>query len=123
VLGGFGTTVPQGVPLWAGDTSIWPNSNRCFALVFGDPTIDTAVQVDAVCYGTVITLGPAGWWAPEGNTDAGTDGGAGSSLARCPNGTDTDNNAADFTVTDDPTPGSANDCGGGAETGEPGQSG
>ena len=47
--------------------------------------------------------------ASEGSGDAGTDTGAGA-LGRCPNGVDTDDNAADFTLAATPTPGAANDC-------------
>jgi hypothetical protein len=45
----------------------------------------------------------------EGSGHAGTDLGPGS-LSRCPNGTDTDDNAADFQVTPNVTPGQDNDC-------------
>jgi hypothetical protein len=115
------TVVPLSVPLSSGGVGVWANSNRCFALVLGDPNSADAVLVDAVCYETVIGVGDPAWWAPEGSKIAGVDAGDSSSLARCPNGADTDDNAADFTVTDDPTPGTANDCGGVTQPDDPGQ--
>ena len=47
--------------------------------------------------------------ASEGTGGAGTDSGAGS-LARCPDGEDTDDNAIDFTKTETTSPGEANAC-------------
>jgi len=59
------------------------------------------LTVDSVCYGTAAFL------LCEGT--AALDVAAGASLARCPDGTDTDDNAADFAGDPTPTPGAAND--------------
>ena len=61
-----------------------------------------ATILDAVSYEAVVPL------AAEG-ANAGTDAGEGS-LSRCPDGGDTNDNGADFTLTTTLTPGSANSC-------------
>jgi hypothetical protein len=65
------------------------------------------VKVDGVCYGTSPDL------VCEGGTSA-PDASAGFSIARCPDGQDTDDNEADFAIDATPTPGAENDadCGG-----------
>ncbi|MBM3287967.1 MAG: hypothetical protein FJY88_11550, partial [Candidatus Eisenbacteria bacterium] len=58
--------------------------------------------VDALCYGT------GGCFAGEGSPA--TDPSADISLARCPNGNDTNDNSVDFVADNSPTPGTANDA-------------
>ncbi len=86
---------------------------------FGDQIADTDFQngpdsillrdaagatIDAVGYGS---FDPDEVFAGEGTPTV--DPGPDISIARCPDGSDTDNNGADFFADDTPTPGSAND--------------
>ena len=66
--------------------------------------------LDSVCYGSDPDL------VCEGGTNA-PDVTGGTSLARCPDGSDTDDNMADFLADETPTPGEMNDvvCGGGMQ--------
>ena len=65
---------------------------------------DDGSQVDAVAYEANVEA------ASEGNSNAGKDNGDGS-LSRCPDGTDTDDNGADFVVAIVSTAGQTNGCG------------
>ena len=90
----------------------WDLENGADALQLIDNSTGTPVLVDAVAYGAVdISGGPAsacnglGWY--EGNPAR--DVFAPLAIERCPAGSDTNNNATDFTP-NTPTPGTADSC-------------
>lgn len=64
--------------------------------------LQDTIIIDSICYGSTADL------ECEGGT-AGPDVGAGFSISRCPDGTDTDDNEADTAETPK-TPGAENDC-------------
>ena len=79
------------------------------ALVIGGPEVANPVVLDSVHYeNDVDSVGGLEVWAPEGG-HAPADSGA-KSLSRCPNGSDSDNNAEDFSLTSNRTLGGPNNC-------------
>jgi hypothetical protein len=86
------------------------NGADAVAIVQGDLNLVDPAPIlwDALAYEAVFVPGPGvSYWMGEG---AEMEGDAGSnSLGRCPNGVDTDDNAADFKSVP-PTPGVANIC-------------
>ncbi len=89
-------------------TADWQNGPDQVVLAFdanGDGTYDItdpAENIDSVCYGEDPDL------VCEGGTAA-PDVPGGTSIARCPDGVDTDDNAEDFVADITPTPGAFND--------------
>ena len=79
------------------------------ALVIGDLESESQVILDSVQYeGTIQSVFGLANWSAEGSgtaADTGT-----KSLSRCPNGSDSNNNNADFDLTTTKTPGEANYC-------------
>lgn len=90
-------TVPNGDLIDSG--ADWQNGADQVRLVLGTDIIDS------ICYGDSPDLSCEGTFAP--------DVASGVALARCPDGSDTDDNEADFVEDDTPTPGAENDgvCG------------
>jgi hypothetical protein len=109
LLGGLNVTI-QSLPI-AHDTL--PNgflgSGAAVALVIGAFDSESHTVIDSVHYEQSIpSVEGFSIWAAEGSPTA-TDTGD-SSLSRCPNGGDTNNNANDFQLTSSKTPGLANSC-------------
>jgi hypothetical protein len=77
----------------------WQNGADQMLLTF---TGELREIIDSICYGGTADLTCEG--------DPGPDVPAGSSIARCPDGQDTDNNAEDCYADDTPTPGAENDA-------------
>lgn len=65
-------------------------------------------RVDSVAFGTLSATGGHPYAEPMGNTGAPTYSSAPASISRFPNGTDTNNNAADFHAAAMSTPGAPN---------------
>jgi hypothetical protein len=65
-------------------------------------------RVDSVAFGSLSVAGGHPYAEPVGNTGAPTYSSAPQSVARTPNGTDTNNNAADFRAAANATPGAPN---------------
>jgi hypothetical protein len=80
----------------------WQNGPDQVQLVFISAGEADTLIIDSICYGGSADL------VCEG--DPGPDVPSGSSIARCPDGQDTDNNAADCFEDPTPTPGMANDA-------------
>ena len=79
-------------------TGFLQNGDEGIRLIDADDNI-----IDAVSYGGVVSS------ANEGGTATVTDPGAGS-IGRCPNGADTNDNAADFALNTTLSPGAPNPC-------------
>lgn len=96
-------TVPNGDQI---DGSTWQNGPDSIELRFTNQGGSTVV-VDKVCYGDAGgVLSCEGTHAPDASS---------ASLARCPDGSDTNDNSVDFVIDVTPTPGVINDAECGAE--------
>ena len=111
-LGAPAAAVPSFTFVTIGDTTVTPAAGVFINI--GTKTIQNgpdALQllrpdgsvVDEIAYGGPVTGAGEGTPAP---TDPGDD----DSLSRCPSGIDTDDNATDFVVTPNATPGAPNAC-------------
>lgn len=109
VVSNAGVVVPQGViqiVAFAANGTLQNGGNDGLQL-----RTAAGVVVDALLYETQATVDAALLGFGEGTPFSGSDSGSGlQSVARCPNGTDSDDNASDFEISVTPSAGASNVC-------------